>query len=94
MSTIIIVDPDRFILKNKPVSYIGPLIELYKEKNRGQVHDIHGIIKLESMSVLITKNPNNLSTHPIIEIFLILYSVYIVFKDLNKLIFYVNNYID
>ncbi len=46
------------------------------------------------MCNLIAKNPYNLGTYWIIEISLVLHSVYIFPRDQNKVVFYVNNYID
>ncbi len=46
------------------------------------------------MCVLITKNPRNLDTHQIIEISLVLRNTHIVFKNQDKIVFYINNYIN
>ena len=40
------------------------------------------------------KNPRNLGIHYIVEISSILYSVHVVLRDQEKIVFYVNNYID
>lgn len=45
------------------------------------------------MHILIAKNPCNLDTHQTIKILLISYSAYVISKDQNKFVFYVNNYI-
>ena len=52
------------------------------------------MVELKKMCILITKNPHNLGAHWIIEIFLVLYSAYMVPRDQNKVVFYINNYID
>ena len=52
------------------------------------------MIELEKMRTLIAKNPHNLSACQIIEISLILHSAHVVHRDQNKVVFYVNNYID
>ena len=87
-------DPERFTPKGKPVTYTGALVELYNWKNRRQVHKIYGMIELEKICVLITKNFRNLGACRIIEIFLILHSAHVVPRDQDKVVFYVNNYID
>ena len=87
-------DAECFIPKDKPVSYIGVFIKLYKWKNHAQVYEIHRMVKLKKMRTLTMENPRNLDVHQIIEISLILHSAYAVFKDQNKFVFYVNNYID
>ena len=40
------------------------------------------------------KYPRNLGGHHIVEIFSILYSVYVISKDQEKIVFYINNYIN
>ncbi len=75
------VDPERFIPKDEPVTYIGALVELYNWKNRGQVHEIHGMIELEKMRALIAENPCNLGAYCIIEIFSVLCNAYMVPRD-------------
>ena len=52
------------------------------------------MIKFEKMHVLIAKNCYNLGAYQIIAIFLVLQSAYMVLRDQNKFVFYVNNYID
>ena len=92
--TITLADPEQFTPKSKPVIYTEALIELYNWKNRGQVYEIHGIVELEKMRILIAKNPRNLGAHRIIEISLVLHNTHVIFKNQNKVVFYVNNYID
>ncbi len=46
------------------------------------------------MCALIAKNPRNLCAHQIIEILSILRSAHVVPRDQDKVVFYVNNYID
>ncbi len=87
-------DPERFSLKGKPVTYTGALVELYNWGNRGQVHKIYAIIELEKMRTLIAKNLYNLGTHRIIEISSVPRSAYVVSRDQDKIMFYVNNYIN
>ena len=52
-------DPERFTPKSKPVTYIGPLVELYNWRNRGQFHKIYEIVKLKKIRASITKNVRN-----------------------------------
>ncbi len=94
MLTVTIADLERFTLKGKPVTYTGAFVELYTLRNHGEVHEIHEMIELEKMRALIAKNPCNLGAHRIIEISLVLCSAHMVHKDQNKVVFYVNNYID
>ena len=91
--TITIADPEQFSPKSKLVTYIEIFVELYNWKNCGQVHEIK-MVELGKMRTLITKNPCNLSACQIIEIFLVLRSAHMVSKDQNKVVFYINNYID
>ncbi len=46
------------------------------------------------MHASIAKNLHNLCAHQIIEIFLVLRSAYMVLWDQDKVVFYINNYID
>lgn len=92
--TIPIADPERFTLKDQLVTYIGIFVELYNWRNHKQVYEIHGMIKLEKIYALITKNPRNLGTYRIIKIPSVLYSAYVVSRDQDKFVFYINNYIN
>ena len=87
-------DLEQFTLKNKLVIYTGALVELYNWRNCGQVHEIYGIVELEKIYALIAKNPRNLGACQIIEIPSVLHSAYMISRDQNKVVFYVNNYID
>ncbi len=94
MLTVIVADLERFTLKSKPVTYTEAFVELYNWRNREQVHEIHGMIALEKMRDSISENPRYLGAHRIIEISSVLRSAYIVLRDQEKVVFYVNNYID
>lgn len=87
-------DSEQFTLKSKPITYTKAFVKLYNWRNRKQVHEIYEIIELEKMHVLTSKNPCNLGIHQIIKILSILYSIYVVFRNQNKFMSYVNNYID
>lgn len=50
--------------------------------------------KFEKICVLTLKNSDNLNIYQIIEISLVLHNAYIIFKNLDEFIFYVNNYIN
>ena len=87
-------DLERFTPKGKPVIYTGALVELYNWRNHEQVHEIHGIIELEKICVLIAENLCNLGTYWIIEISLVLCSAHVALRDQDKVMFYINNYIN
>ena len=89
-----VADPEQFIAKAKPITYTGVFIKLYNWKNRGQVHEIYGMVELEMWCASTAKNPRNLSTYHIIEISSILYTAHVVPRDQKRIVFYVNNYID
>ncbi len=91
---ITMADPERFTFKGKSITYIGAFVELYNWRNHEQVHEIYGMIQLEKMCASIAKNPHNLGVHQIIEISSVLYSAHVVPRDQDKVVFYVNNYID
>ncbi len=52
------------------------------------------MIELEKICTLITENLRNLDAHWIIEISLVLRSTHVVPRNYDKIVFYVNNYID
>ncbi len=91
-----IVDLEQFIDKGKSITYIKAFVELYNWKNYGQVYEIHGIVELEKMCTCTStaKHPRNLGAYRIIEISSILHSTHIVLRNQERIIFYVNNYID
>ena len=51
------------------------------------------MVQLRKMCALIAKNPRNLDACRIIKIFTVLHSAYVVPKDQDKFVFYINNYI-
>ena len=79
--TVTVADPEWFILKGKPITYTGTLVELYNWRNYRQVYEIYEIVELEKMRASITKNPRNLGACQIIEIFLILHNAHVVFRN-------------
>ena len=91
---VTVADPERFTDKGKPITYIGAFVELYNWRNRGQVHEIHGMVELEKMRASTAEHPRNLGAHRIIEISSILRSAHVVPRDQERIVFYVNNYID
>ncbi len=52
------------------------------------------MIELEKICTLIVENSGILTVYWIIKILLVLCSAYVIFKDQNKFMFYINNYID
>ena len=91
---VTVADPEWFTAKGKPITYTGAFVELYKWKNFGQVHKIHGMVELDKWHVSMAENPRNLDAHRIIEVSSVLHSAHVVPRDQDKMVFYVNNYID
>ncbi len=91
---MIIADPERFTDKGKPITYIRAFVELYNWRNHGQVHEIHGIVEFEKMCASTAEHPRNLGAHCIIETSSILRSAHVIPRDQEKIMLYVNNYID
>ena len=89
-----VADPERFTAKNKPITYTRAFVELYKWRNSRQVHKIYKMVELDKWHALMAENPCNLSAHCIIEVSLVLHSANVVPRDQDKMVFYVNNYID
>ena len=92
--TVIMANLECFILKDKPVIYTKAFVELYNQKNRGQVYKVHEMIELEKMRASTTANFRNLNAHQMIEISSILRRAHMVSRDQNKFVLYVNNYIN
>ena len=82
-----VADPKRFTAKNKPITYTGAFVELYKWKNRGQVHEIHGMVELDKWHVSMAENPRNLGACRIIAVSLVLRSAYVVSNNQDKMVF-------
>ena len=89
-----VADPEQFTAKSKTIIYTGVFVELYNWKNRGQVHEIHRMVEFDKCHTSIIENLCNLDTHCIIKVFLVLRSPNVVLRDQDRMVFYVNNYID
>lgn len=89
-----ITDQKQFTHRNKLVIYTGAFVEFYIKKNHIQVHKIYGITELEKIYASTIENCYNFDAHQIIVISLVIYNAHIIFKDKDKFLFYVNNYID
>lgn len=58
------------------------------------MHKIHGIVELENWRTLTVQNFRIFDANHVIKISLILHVAYVVLKDQEKTVFYVNNYIN
>lgn len=52
------------------------------------------MIKLEKIHTLTIENHHNINTHLVIEILSVLHSAYMIFRDQDKIGFYINNYMN
>lgn len=91
---MITADLEQFTDKSLLIIYIEAFVELYNEKNHGQVYDIHEMIEFKNMCTSTAKHPYNLGAHCIIKRSSILHNAYVVLKNQEKIIFYGYNYID
>ncbi len=91
---VFVADPEQFTDKSKPITYIAAFVKLYNWRNSEQVHEIYGMVKFEKMRTSTAKHPRNLGAYHIIEISSILRSVYIIPRNKERIMFYINNYID
>ncbi len=89
-----VVNPEKFTDKSKLITYIRAFVKLYNWRNHGQVYEIYRMIELEKMRTSTAKYPRNLGAPRIVEISSILRSAHIVLRDQEKIVFYINNYID
>ena len=91
---VTVADPEWFTAKSKPITYTGAFMKLYKWKNRGQVHEIYRIVELDKWHASTAENSRNLGARCIIEVFSVLRSAHVIRRDQDRVVFYVNNYID
>lgn len=89
-----VADPEQSTPKDKPVTYIEALVKLCNWKNGWQVYEIYGIIELEKMCTSTAENLHNFDIYRIIKISLVLRSAYMIPRDQEKFVFYINNFID
>lgn len=74
--------------------YTKACIEIYNWDYRGLVYKTHRMVKLKKYPILRAENPLNQGSQEFFKIFEVLQSAYIVPKDTEGNIFYLNNYID
>ncbi len=74
-------DLEWFTFKGKSVIYTSAFVKLFNWRNGRQVYKIYGMIELKKMCTSIAENLRNLSAHRIIEISLVLRSIYMVPKN-------------
>ena len=86
-----VADPEWFTAKSKLITYTRAFVELYKWKNRGQVHEIYGMVELEKWHASTAENPRNFGAYRIIEVSSVLRSAHVVLRDQDRAVFYVNN---
>ena len=91
---VTVADPKRFTAKGKPIIYTWAFVELYKWRNRRQVHEIYRMVELDKWHASTAENPRNLAAHRIIEVSSILRNAHVVPRDQDRMVFYFNNYID
>ena len=91
---MIVVNPMRQSDKNKALKYIGALIELFKWRNEGPVHDTHGMFEVEKWPVSILEHSRNLGPLRFYKIPTVISCAHLVPADIlaNKL--YVNNWVN
>lgn len=91
---ITVVDPKRFNLKGKSFIYIEAFAKHYNWKNCRRVLEIDDMIKLENINASTVETLCNLGAYEVIEISLLLCSIYMIPRDYNRIMFYINNSID
>ena len=94
MLTVTVANLEWFTPKSKLVTYTRALVELYNKNYSEQVYEIYEMIELEKLYTLTLENLHNFSVYQIIEISLVLHNAYVVSRNYNKFMFYINNYID
>ena len=52
------------------------------------------MVELDKWHASMAENPRNLGAHRIIEVSLVLRSAHVIPRDQDRMVFYVNNYID
>lgn len=89
-----VADPEQFTFKGNSAIYIRAFVERFNERKRRQIHKIHEMIRFDKIHTSTCKNPCNLGAHWIIEISSVLHSTYVIPRNQDKFVFYVNNHID
>lgn len=74
--------------------YTRVFLKIYNWQNRKLVYEIHSIVELKKNPISRTENFLNLGDQQFYTISEILQSAYIVPRDIEDNIFYLNNYID
>lgn len=82
-----VADPERFTAKGKPITCTWAFVELYNWRNRGQVHEIHGMVEFNNWRASTAQNPRILGAHRVIEISSVLRSAHVVPRDQERVVF-------
>lgn len=89
-----IADPELFSIKNKLITYTRVFVDFYNQRNCKQVYKIPRIVELESWHTSTTQNICIFGLCCVIEISLVLHSKYVMAKNKEKTVFYINTYIN
>lgn len=92
--TVTIANREYFSFQSKTVTYIGVFFEFFNQSNYRQVYVINKRVGIKEMYSLTRKKFFKIYVYQIIEIFFALNYPYIISKNQEKLIFYLNNHID
>ena len=89
--TVTVVDPQRLDRKRKLVMYTGAFVKIYNWRNRGLVHETHGMVELEKYPISKAENPLNLGSQQFYKISKVLQSAHVVPRNIQSNTFYLNN---
>ncbi len=92
--TVIVADLQQLDQKEKPIMYIRAFVKIYNWHYRGQIYETYGMVELEKYPISKAKNPLNLGSQQFYKISKILQSAYVVPRDTEGNISYLNNYIN
>lgn len=91
---VTIADPQQLDQKGKPVMYTRIFVKMYNWRNRRQVHETHGLVKLKKYLISRAENPLNLGVYQFYKISKVLQSTHVMPRETQGNTFYVNNYIN
>ena len=89
---VAVVDPVKRDEKNKPVTYTAALVELFRWRNGGQVHNTHGMFEVEKWPASSSSRPRNLGPLRFYETQSVINCAHLVPADVLGTRFYVNNW--
>lgn len=91
---VTVLDPTRQNTKEKPLRYTGALVELFKWRNKGRIHETHGMFEVEKWPANTSVKPRDLGPLRFYDIPTILHCAHLIPANPAQSFFYVNNWVN